>query len=285
MKQIHKASIATVSLGDGKWSTDQQSVSPRSLTPAKWTLLFIVSLGFLTMFVVVVLLVPVSTFVLGFFTLSAVFCLILLVVATLQWALDPTPGTLRYVNETGHTHFTQKPLLRPVTAWGMALFTVAVAVYSLYFVVTGLIHNDGNVFLAVPRSAWPMSAIFSVLAWLALRAALRAHREMQGASLLPERIEFTSDHRLVQLRWSHVAGVHAGTMRKAAGRKDRTVPCVTIEAADGRVFNIEAFELGSDPNAVAAFIRYHRDHPQAREWLVDPEDAIQRFQDAHTQSR
>ncbi|KAM9863246.1 hypothetical protein ACI1US_00842 [Leucobacter sp. BZR 635] len=55
---------------------------------------------------------------------------------------------------------------------------------------------------------------------------------------------------------------------------------MSIEARDGRIFTAEGLELGSDPNVVAAFIAHHRDHAEAREWLVDPADAIRRFADA-----
>ncbi|QIM19406.1 hypothetical protein G7066_13980 [Leucobacter coleopterorum] len=72
-------------------------------------------------------------------------------------------------------------------------------------------------------------------------------------------------------------------VNKGTERRKRVVPCVRIEADGGRVFHVEAFELGSDPNVVAAFACYYLDHPQERDALTDPEEAIRRFSDAQVE--
>lgn len=50
------------------------------------------------------------------------------------------------------------------------------------------------------------------------------------------------------------------------------------------VVHVGAEELASDPNVVAAFIRYDLDHPKHRELPTTRQTAIQRFRDAPTAS-
>lgn len=74
-------------------------------------------------------------------------------------------------------------------------------------------------------------------------------------------------------------------MEKFSGRKKPlVVPCVRVETDSGEILNTEAFDLGSDPNVVAAFMRYYRDNPREREALTDPEEAIRRFGNAQSAS-
>ena len=88
-------------------------------------------------------------------------------------------------------------------------------------------------------------------------------------------------HEDVYLPWSQVVRVTAEAVAKPAGRKKtELVPSVRIETDQGRVYYVEAFELGSDPNVVAALMQFYLERPQDRELLTNPEDAIRRFAEA-----
>lgn len=64
--------------------------------------------------------------------------------------------------------------------------------------------------------------------------------------------------------------------------QSQRVPAVRIETLRGHTFDVKAFDLGSDPNVVAALIQFYLDHPQYREYLTDPEKAIRIFSEAQT---
>lgn len=274
---------ALISLNPKQQSSADHWVASRSFPTRLRAALFGGLAGFLVGALFMLRYMPLPPFRHTVITIIAALFTFMLVAAITQVVFDGRAGSVRYVAGSPSTWFSQVRFIAPMTAWGFALCITTLCGYSIGVILLGLVQNDGNVFIAAPLSAWVIAIIGSPIAGFAWRSVAGTMHDTHGLGVAPDKLLFRFNQATVQLRWSHIASVRAGTMRKDAGRKGRTVPCVTIEASDGRVFNIEAFELGSDPNVVAAFIRHHRDHPQAREWLVDPEDAIRRFQDAQTQ--
>lgn len=223
---------------------------------------------------------PLSQFMVELFLLFLLEMVFFLAVGVLQFIFDPTPHSIRYAVDRPLTWFVQASILRLTTVWGLALVLTLIGAHSLFWVVTGIISNDGDLLRAVPRLAWVLSITMSVLAWFAWRNAVRASREPEGIQITPDRVIFSHEHADVHLRWNQLTSVGVGRAPKPRGRKGQPVPCVRIESDKGRVFTFEVGQLGSDPNVVASFILHHRDHPETRQWLSDPEDAIRRFRAA-----
>ncbi len=223
---------------------------------------------------------PLSPFRAGFFMDIIFYFAVLLFVILIKSWFDSKVDVVRYRLDSGFTWFSQVSFLNPLTTSLFALVPIAMGVYGTYFVVTGLIWNTGNLLTAVPRSAWVLSVAGVVLSVFAWREAYRAIRGRPGIRLSVDQVVVNYKNKNVFLPWKQVTGVTVEMVPKSAGRRKRFVPAVRIEADKGRVFHVEAFELGSDPNVVAAFILYYRDHLRDREALSDPEESIRRFREA-----
>lgn len=224
--------------------------------------------------------IPMPLFIAGVFAVALGMCALLFGVAVLHVVFDTRQEIVRYVRSRELTWFSQVRHLRLTLAVGFATLATAIAAWAIVFVVAGLEGSDGDLLRAVPRVAWVLALMFPVLAGLAWREVSRAARKPRGIRISPDGISVTHKHRGVQLRWNQLKSVRAGTIHKAGASQHRMVPCVTIMAADGTAFNVPALELGSDPNVVSAFLVHHRDRPEARKWLTNPEEAIRRFQAA-----
>ncbi|MFD5601334.1 hypothetical protein ACFWHR_14910 [Leucobacter sp. NPDC058333] len=196
-------------------------------------------------------------------------------------SFDTKEDQIRVRTKSACTWVSQEPLVHPLILIGFSLIFTSFGAYSAWFVTTGLVQNDGNPWGSAPRLAWLMSLFFlgsSVYAW---RQVARYVRANPGIRLAPERIGIMHKHEDVYLPWSEVVRVTAEAVAKPAGRKKtELVPSVRIETDQGRVYYVEAFELGSDPNAVAALVRFYLGRPQDRELLTNLEEAIRHFSDA-----
>jgi hypothetical protein len=76
-----------------------------------------------------------------------------------------------------------------------------------------------------------------------------------------------------QLPWERLESASVVTSSTGA--------CLAITAVEGSVVTIQAPQIGSDPNVVAAIIEHFRTHPEDREVLGDAREAIRRVEAAH----
>lgn len=221
--------------------------------------------------------IPMSRYAFVVLAMCAALLTAALVLLFAQVRMLGGPGTVRYVAQQGCTWFTQSRPLPLAIGVVSAIGSLAIGGYSLYAVIIGLYETGGNVWRGAPGIAWVFAPLFLAVGACLVVALFRYMRSPLGIRIAPDGLTVTQFGREARLRWNQLAHVRAVSVRKPAGRKGRLVPCVKIEAIDGRTFTFEGAELGSDSLVVAAFLHYHREHPAAREWLVDPEDALRRF--------
>lgn len=78
----------------------------------------------------------------------------------------------------------------------------------------------------------------------------------------------------VRLPWERLESASVVTSSTGA--------CLAITAVGGWAVTIQAPQIGSDPNVVAAIIEHFRTHPDDREALGDAREAIRRVEAAHS---
>ncbi|MFD5601333.1 hypothetical protein ACFWHR_14905 [Leucobacter sp. NPDC058333] len=166
---------------------------------------------------------------------------------------------------------------------GLALIVTSIGAYSLCIAIAGVLENDGNVWGAAPRSAWILGAAFGGMSFYAWRVLYRTTRANFGLRLTPDRVGVCRIYTDEFVYWEQLKRVAVEVVNTGTERSKRVVPCVRIETRNGQVIHVEAAELGSDPNVVAALMQFYLERPQDRELLADPEKAIRRFSDAQSQ--
>ncbi|GAA1321012.1 hypothetical protein GCM10020360_26580 [Nonlabens tegetincola] len=224
--------------------------------------------------------VALSSFHLGVMISLLSLLIFLLGLAALHLVLDARPNRVRYIANEPFVWFSQARVLPLTVAWGTAVLATAIAIFSFLSIATGLLDGAGNALREVSPLAWVLAFVCSIATWFAWREVVRAHRSPLGVQLRPNGISFVTGQAAVMLSWQQLDDVIADTVRKHPGAQSRQLPCVRVETESGRSYAIKAIELGSDPNVVAAFIRYYRDNPRERERLVDPATAISHFSEA-----
>ena len=216
----------------------------------------------------------------GFLRISISFSLILLLFVALASVFNSKAGQIRYRADEAFLWVSQVSFLKAVIEGGGALVATALGTYSVYTVISGLIHSTGNIWDAAPRSAWVWGAIFLPLSIYMWRTASLALRSNRGIRLSPDRVGLSQKSEDLYVSWNQIRHLGVEEINLGTAMRKNIVPCLRIGAEDGGVFHVEAAELGSDPNAVAALMCYYLDRPQERHLLARPEVAIGRFREA-----
>lgn len=264
-------------------NTVERGVPPTASATSQLFIAVGIILGIMMGVTLLLVFLPMSVFVFGLLLFCGLTLALGLAFLLVQYFLIARPRSVRYVRLSGLTWFSQSRAFIVALAVGFSVQTSAFAGYAVFVIVAGLTRDGGGP-QSVPRSAWGLSVILTVLAGYLWRETSRALRERRGVRVDSDGLLLNHEHADLRLRWNQLANVRVGAMSKPGRKPGQPVSCVSLETNDGRVYDLEALELGSDPTVVAAFIAYHRDHEQARKWLVDPEDAIRRFRDAQQPS-
>ncbi|QIM19404.1 hypothetical protein G7066_13970 [Leucobacter coleopterorum] len=163
---------------------------------------------------------------------------------------------------------------------GVVLIGTTLGIYGVCFLIVAVVQNSGNVGGAAPWSVWIFSVVFLGLSVHGWREVARVFRANIGIRLAPDHVGLNHKHQDLFLRWDQINNVTVAMVNKGSEWRKNVLPCVRIEADGGRIFHVDATELGSDPNVVAALMQCYLDHPQERDALTDPEEAIRRFSEA-----
>lgn len=273
--------VTHVDLSQRTQTSIGEKVQP-AVAAAQWLMLIVASLGAFILLSVGFVAFPPPPYLAGFFSISAFAVIVFVGSLAFGVILGAREGGLRFSVSSGLTWVSQAPLLGRLTILGLALVATALGVYSVVCIVVGIAQNGGNVWGAAPRSAWVLGVVFLGLSAFAWRETYRAFRANIGVRLAPDRVGLNHGHKDLFLYWKQIANVTVETVNKGTERKKRMVSCVRIDVEDGRVFHVDIVELGSDPNVVAALMRYYLDRPQERHVLANPEEAIRRFSEAQS---
>jgi hypothetical protein len=133
---------------------------------------------------------------------------------------------------------------------------------------------------------WSLRAVQAIVVLLitvcSLPWVVRNLFKAQGISLRPGGIMLRAGRmRPVMLSWEQFAkvGVQA---RHYAGMVN---PELVIRTFDGATYRLRSERIGSDPNIVAAIVRFYLDHPEQRDALSDPVEALRRVEQAEPSTR
>jgi hypothetical protein len=133
---------------------------------------------------------------------------------------------------------------------------------------------------------WSFRAMQGVLlllvgAWV-FRLVIRGLLRRQGLCLSADRVELWNGYRNpTLLDWKDIKGVSVGESH-AAGL---SFPLISLLHAGGGRSEITGNKMGSDPNVVAAIVRFYLDHPEQRDALSDPVEALRRVEQAEPSTR
>ena len=255
-------------------------VDSTPIRPTQWFLLIVPTVGISLLSAWAFTFSPPPPYLAGFFSISSLVVVMFVVTMALVAWFAARSGSLRYRESSGLTWVSQVPLFGPLILLGCTFIVSALAIYSICFVIVGVVQNGGGIWGAAPWSAWILGSISVALSVSAWREVSRIFRANIGIRLLPDSVGVNHEHHDLFLYWHQIRNVTVEAVNRGTERKKRPVSCVRIDADDGRVFHVDIVELGSDPNIVAAFMQYYLDRPQERDLLAHPEDAIRRFKDA-----
>lgn len=221
-----------------------------------------------------------SRFMVGTFLVFALTLTCVAISLCFQSRWVAPPGVVSYIDSPGQTRFARSPAIALTLGLSLTLIMAAGAGFVAYTVASGFVSHGRAAFAVIPRSAWVFALLFLIQTVMMWRGTRRAALGRRGATVAPGGVTVAQLLTTVDVNWHHIADARMQVAVVATTPKARAVPCLAIELTSGDVLLAEATELGSDPNAVAAFIRYYRDNPRARERLVDPAAAISHFSEA-----
>lgn len=200
---------------------------------------------------------------------GALFSCLCIALLWLSHSWEPRVGLVRYsLGNSLHIGYQKNvllfvaPLLGGLLALGMGMAGLLVTVQRFL--------EDAEFGHVAPFKASTWAMVLIPMSLGLIFTVLRTRKLPVGVDLNREGVSARETQRWRSVSWNDISGVWVEVGRYR-------ILYVVLALRESGTVRVSAQALGSDPNVVAAIIRFYLEHPEHRDALSDPEEALKRF--------